>query len=246
MIDLLTPRAAERIVTDVRVGLGYTSARLDDGHVGLAWTGRSHTGHCTHMDVAGTLAGRPAAELLAWLTRLDGPLFRTVGLATANALAAGLPPLETTPVNVLDLIDVQETDRVAMVGFFGPLMPRLRATGCSLTIVDLEDGKPGTASPEEGRAALADCSVAIITGTAVVTGTIDEVLAQLGSPRAAVLLGPSSFMRPEVFAGTGVTHLAGGMVRDGAAVERVVSEGGGTRCLKPYVDFLTVACDGRD
>lgn len=87
---------------------------------------------------------------------------------------------------------------------------------------------------------LSVCSVAIITGTSVVTGTLDALLAGLGTCRAAVILGPSTFMRPEVFAGSPVTHLAGASIRDALSVEQVVSEGGGTMILKQYMDFETV------
>ncbi len=237
IIDFSKPASNGLIAADVRIGLGYTTVRLDNGNIGLAWTAESHSGSCTHEAKAGTLAGRPAAELLEMLVNPRNPLSRSVGLAAANAISAGLPRPETTKEDVLGLLKIQPSDHVAMVGFFGPLVPALRGTGCRLDIVELKSGVPGTLSPEEGRASLAACSVAIITGTSIVTGTIDELLAGLGKPRAAVILGPSTFMRPEVFAGTQVTHLAGAGIRNPGAVERIVSEGGGTMVLKQHMDF---------
>jgi uncharacterized protein (DUF4213/DUF364 family) len=82
--------------------------------------------------------------------------------------------------------------------------------------------------------------VAIITATSIVTGTFDELIAGLGSPRAVIILGPSTIMYPPVFSGMPVTHLAGAWVKDAAAVEKIVSEGGGTMILKQYLDFKTV------
>lgn len=78
----------------------------------------------------------------------------------------------------------------------------------------------------------------------MITGTIDGLLSGLGSPRAVVILGPSSFMRPEVFTGVKVTHIAGARVRDGGTVEKVVSEGGGRMILKRYMDFETICLTG--
>ena len=240
IIDYLKPVSEGLVAADVRVGLGYTSVRLDDGNIGLAWTAQAHSGSCTHEPRAGTLAGRPAGELLEMLASPRNSLSRSLGLATANALAAGLPRPETTTVDVLELVNIRDSDHVVMVGFFGPLVPGLRRTGCRLDILELKSDRPGTMSPEEGRASLAVCSVAIITATSLVTGTMDELLSGLGSPRAAVILGPSSFMRPEVFAGTPVTHIAGVRIRNAAAVEKIVSEGGGTMILKRHMDFETI------
>ena len=127
-----------------------------------------------------------------------------------------------------------------MVGFFGPVIPKLKQTGCKLDILELNENRPDTISPENGKEALAACSVAIITATSIVTGTFDDLIAGLGNPRAVIILGPSTIMYPPVFSGMPVTHLAGAWVKDAAAVEKIVSEGGGTMILKQYLDFKTV------
>ena len=240
IINSVRPVSKSLGIADVRIGLGYTSVRLDNGSTGLAWTGQARAGCCTHEQKAGTLGGSPSGELLEMLASPHNALARSIGLATANALAAGIPRPESTTVDVLDLIKVQESDHVAMVGFFGPLLPNLRKTGCRLDIIELNSDKPGTMSPEEGRASLASCSIAILTATSIITGTTDELLCGLGNPRAAVMLGPSTPMRPDVFAGTPVTHLAGARILNGPAVEKIVSEGGGTMILRQHLAFETV------
>ena len=240
IIDFLLPASKGLQVADVRIGLGYTCVRLSDGNTGLAWTAPSTAGSCTHEKRAGTLAGSTAMEILEMLASDVNPLSRSVGLATANALVAGLPRPQSSREDILDIINVKSEDRMAMVGYFGPLIPVLRMTGCRLDILELNTDKPGVISPEEGRQALAECSVAIITGTAIVTGTLDGVLASLDKPRAAVILGPSSIMCPQVFAGTPVTHIAGAWVKDAAAVEKIISEGGGTMILKKHIIFYTI------
>lgn len=240
IIEFLKPASRRLVVADVRVGLGFTSVRLDDGNMGLAWTAESDSGGCTHEPKAGRLAGSSAETLLDMLASISNPLSRSIGLAAANAIAAGLPRPETTTVDILDLIDIQASDHVVMVGFFGPLIPKIRSTGCRFDILELKSDKPGTLSPEEGREPLSKCSVAIITGTSIVTGTLDGLLSGLGSPRAAVILGPSTFMRPEVFAGSPVTHLSGARIRDTQAMERIISEGGGTMIMKQHMDFETM------
>lgn len=240
IVDYLKPASQGLEAAEVRIGLGYTSVRLNNGDIGLAWTGRSDSKSCTHQPQAGTLAGSTAPELLEMLSGSRSPLARSIGLATANALVAGLPRPKTSRENVLDIVDIKAADHVVMVGFFGPLIPALRQTGCRLDILELRSDRPGTMSPEAGKEALAACSVAIITATAIITDTIDGLLAGIGKPRAAVILGPSSIMCPPIFAGTPVTHIAGSWVRDAAAVEKIVSEGGGTTTLKKHLDFETI------
>lgn len=240
IVAFLTPSSQGLTVADVRIGLGYTSVRLDNGKIGLGWTAKYDSGSCTHEPKAGTLAGRPAQELLDMLSTGNRSLSRSIGLATANALAAGLPWPETTSTEVLQLVNIKDSDNVVMVGFFGPLIPQIRQTGCRLDILELNPNRPGTIPPEDGGDLLAACSVAIITATSVVTGTTDELLASLKNTRAAIMLGPSAFMRPEVFSRTPVTHIGGVRINNAAAVEKIISEGGGTKILKPHMDFLTI------
>jgi uncharacterized protein (DUF4213/DUF364 family) len=240
IIEQLKPLSAGINIADVRIGLGYSSVRLDNGSIGLAWTAHNEAGSCTHENRAGKLAGSPASELLEMLSNDLKPLARTIGLATANALVAGLPHTQPAAKDALDLVNVNAADRVVMVGFFGPVVPNLKQTGCKLDILELNSNRPGTISPEDGKEALAACSVAIITATSIITGTFDDLIAGLGNPRAVIVLGPSTLMYPPVFKDTPVTHLAGAWVKDAAAAEKIVSEGGRTMILKQYLDLKTI------
>jgi uncharacterized protein (DUF4213/DUF364 family) len=239
LVEILTGAADQARVADVRIGLGYTAVRLDNGHAGLAWTPPGTAGCCTHLPLAGTLAGRPAIELLQMLAA-DVPLQRTLGLATANALLAAGPLPETSKEEVVDGLRITESDHVAMVGYFGPLVRRIRVIGCRFDIIELDSSKPDVLTPEQGRAVLAECSVAIVTGTSLVTGTCDELLADLGQPREAVLLGPSAPFCASLFVGTPLTRVAGARVVNADGVLQVVSEGGGTPRLKSHVSFETL------
>jgi uncharacterized protein (DUF4213/DUF364 family) len=237
LMEYLTPHAWGAVAADVRIGLGYTAVKLESGHAGVAWTPKSDAPCCTHFQGAGTLAGRPAGELLAFLVDEKSGLARAVGLAAANALLASLPRPEIIREEIISSLRISPEDKVAMVGYFGPVVAQLRKIGCTLDIIELNAHHGETLTPEQGREALAACSIAIVTGTSLINGTCDELLAGLGSPRAAVILGPSSPLCPEMFAGTRITHVAGSRVRDAEAVLRVVSEGGGTMLMKQHLDF---------
>ena len=241
-IELLQETASGKKLVDLRVGLGYTCAVLDDGNIGLAWTGPSHSMSCSHEMKAGKLAGSQAVEVLSMIAA-PNPVSRSIGLALANALIVGLPRPESSTQDVIELVNLNAGDHVVMVGFFGPIIPKIKQSGCKLDIVELDSNMPNVLSPEEGKVALGKCTVAIITSTSVVTGTIDDLLASLGNPRAVIMLGPSTIMMPQVFAETKVTHLAGIWPKAGSAVsiQQIVSEGGGTMLLAPNLDFVTIA-----
>jgi len=238
LVACLRPVAAGVAVADVRIGLGYSAVRLSTGEVGVCWTPKGETRCCQQFSEAGTLAGRPAAEILAGLEQPES-LKRMLGLAAANALVSRLPPPPLVGSDVLGMLALQPADHLVMVGHFAPLLPGIRKSGCRLQIVEArpEGEELGV---EEGRRALGACSVAIITATTLVTGGLGEYLEALGSIRAAVLLGPSVPLFPDVFRGTGLTHLAGARVADGDRVVQIVSEGGGTPMLKAHLETVII------
>lgn len=242
LIETLTPHTENSTIKELRIGLGYCAVQLDSGHGGVAWTPGEDSDSCTHVKAAGTFAGSPTREILAMLAHESSSLLRAVGLATANALLASQPlPPFTSREEIIASLHITDSDHVAMVGYFAPIVSKLQKIGCRLDIVELKP-KPGPEmlSPKQGKEALASCTVAIITGTTLINATFDDVFTELGNPRAAVLLGPSSPLSADVFQGTKITHVAGSRVKDTAAVLRVVSEGGGTMLMKPHLMFNTV------
>ena len=230
-------------IADIRIGLGYILVELSDGRIGLAWSPNSHSSSCTHLPQAGGLLGIDALELLSWLTG-GGDLQRAVGLATFNALNHRIAP--ATPEeerDAIDLLGISADDHVVMIGHFAPLLGKIRQTGCRLSIVELASGIPGTIDRQQGFAALAECEVAIITSTSIINNTLDSLLAALGNCRAAVMLGPSTPLSPEAFAGTKITQLSGACLLPQARLAKeVVSQGGGTMILRPLLRFISLPC----
>jgi uncharacterized protein len=240
-IDLLSSSAKHASIKDVRIGLGYTAVQLDSGHAGVAGTPEEQSASCTHFGGAGTLAGSPAIKLLALIADESSALARAIGLATANAILASMPRPSALDEEVIASLHVTEADHVAMVGFFGPIIGNLKKTGCRLEVVErIPQRGEDTLTPQQGKDALAACTIAIITGTTLMNGTFDDVAASLGNPRAAVVLGPSSPLCGEAFRGTKITHVAGSRVLHADAVLRIVSEGGGTMIMKPHLEFAAV------
>jgi uncharacterized protein (DUF4213/DUF364 family) len=227
--DRLLTSAASHRVAEVRIGLGYTAVQLDNGRCGLAFTFRQESGgDCCAVKEAGTLAGRRASELVVQAKSLD-VIAAAVGLATINAL---IVPPASVGGDVLDLIAVEKTDTVGMVGYFGPLVEPLRKTTKALHIIERRSGLGSSVLPEQAAGdILPRCQIVILTATSLLNRTLDGLLDHCGGAREIVLLGPSTPLLPEVFADRGVTLLLGVEVIDAVQVMRVISEGGGTRQL---------------
>jgi uncharacterized protein (DUF4213/DUF364 family) len=92
-------------------------------------------------------------------------------------------------------------------------------------------------------AVLPECQVVLISAATLLNRTVDALLGLAGSAREVAILGPSTPLLPELFAGRGVTLLSGVQVVDPDQALRVVSEGGGTHQLGRAVRKLTVRLD---
>jgi uncharacterized protein (DUF4213/DUF364 family) len=186
---------------------------------------------------------------------LAAPARSALGLATANALAnrsvrcGGRWNEAELEGNLLDADILRPEDHVAMVGCFHPLVEPIRRRVSQLSIFERPARLSNGLLPED-RAAdiLPQCSVVLITATALINGTIDALLASAAGCREVVLLGPSTPLVPEVFthAPRRVTLLAGVLVTDTAELLRTVAQGGGTRQFNTSVTKVNVRVSAVD
>lgn len=235
---------AELAAEDVRIGVFYTAVKLSDGHAGVAFTPRDQADtvccprSAARMPASGKLKGSSIWKLLPYAGS-DNSLQRAVGVAVINALSARL--LERRPpagakvlpgVDALDAIKLQPDDRVVMVGAFTPFIHKLRPAVKELLIIDRHPGAlkasemPMWRAPERAEEALSQATVAVITGSAMVEGGIEELLAFCPQAREVILAGPTASMWPEPLFRRGVTALGGISVLDADRLLQVVSEGG--------------------
>lgn len=229
----------DAFLADVRIGLGYTYVELHDGKAGIAWTpGRDGSTSCTHLPKAGQLHECSEAEALQLLTG-EGHLERAIGLATFNALNSRVKR-EVDQMEAIARLELSADDRVVMVGHFAPLIPRIKKSGCQLDVLELNTSRPAQVDLRTDHEILTACDVAIITSTSIINNTIDRLLGLLRQSRAAVMLGPSTPVCPEAFAGTGITQLSGSMVSEAAQVKQVISQGGGTMLMKKHLQFVNI------
>ncbi len=242
--DKLTGKAGALQVEEVRIGLGYIGVILDGERTGVAAVLRNELKPgCATIGKAGTLAGSAASDLLNLIVAGTNPLEKALGLATANAL---LNPdsSEETEQDSIALMDLSPEDRVAMVGYFGPLVQRIQKTGATLRIIEKDPNRTGDILDRtERNKILGDCTVAIVTATSILNNTIEELLNCLGSPRHVTVLGPSTPICEEAFVRTPVTHLGGSAIRNPRKIMQIISEGGGTPHMRPHLRFIDRTID---
>jgi hypothetical protein len=161
-----------------------------------------------------------------------------LGLAAANAvLHAASGEDDKDSLSIMKLVP---EDHVAMVGLFTPMVPKIKATGARLTVIERNPVRLAVLDKKESAKILKECTVAIITATALLNDTLEEVLNGLGNPRHVAVLGPSTPLCPEIFHDTPVNHLGGALVRETKKVMQIISEGGGTPAMRPYLQFVNL------
>ena len=237
--EYLSERIKGIKVREVRIGVGYTAVALNRRGTGLSAVLRENmASHCGVVAKAGKLSGIPASELLMHLVNSCNSVERALGLATANAILSAEAPQEEG--DALALMNLSSRDHVAMIGFFRPLVPRIEKTGAKLTILEKNKAFSDILSFKSRGNVLKTCTVAIITATSILNNTLETILNDLGNPRWVSILGPSTPVCRDIFTGTPVTHLGGSVVMDRQKVMQIVSEGGGTPALRPYLRFVNL------
>ncbi|VVS92763.1 DUF364 domain-containing protein [Desulfoluna spongiiphila] len=235
-------KASRTIVTSVTIGLKYTAVTTDDGGIGLAWTDPASLG-CGKSQDYRDFEGLPATELLD-LLQSSVPLHRSMALALVNALnyheACGYPD-DTGDGGWMDSFAIGPETRVAMVGFFRPLMKKFKARGAVVEVLDDTQGvgdRPSFLQKLDGWA-----EVLLLTSTSILNQSTEELLAHLApSVTKVIMLGPSTPVVPEALAHLPVSILAGTVPVDHAAVVRAVRHGQGTPVIHRFSRKVCALC----
>lgn len=239
LYDYLSSKGKGLGIEDVRIGLAYAGVKLEGDRLGLAGVLRNELKpECTTLNGAGTLTTLSASSLLKYLVDGKNPLDKALGLATANAIIN--PETSEEEIDTIGLMNLGPQDNVAMVGYFGPLVGRIKKTGANLSIIERDPARVEIIDDRTKDEILGKCTVAVITATSILNDTLEEILNKLGNSRHVVILGPSTPMCRDVFQGTPVTHLGGSAILDIRKIMQIISEGGGTPAMRPCLRFINV------
>lgn len=210
-------------ITDSR-DAEFCALELADGTLGLSYARLDSDLARLSSTALGDLAG---ADPLALAARYSDPASarRVVGFAAINALSrllfdrAGFQP--EFDVDSIGSLDPQPEDRIGMIGFFRPLIPRIVASGAALTVVELNPEFVGDFAGYRvtlDASALSTCNKVVSTSTLLLNDTLNETLAHCRSAEALVMVGPGAGCLPDPLFARGVTLLGGAWIDDGPRV----------------------------
>jgi len=153
--------------------------------------------------------------------REPDPAAKALGLGAINAIgqhvikASGFEV--DTETNSLGSFDPRPEDRFGMVGFFPPLVRRLREQNVDLTVIELKkelvQQSPGfrvTLDPE----ALGHCNKILCTSTMLLNDSIDSILRHCGHAEEVAIIGPGAGFLPDALFARGVDTVGGHQVVD--------------------------------
>ena len=216
------------------LGLGYTAVATSDGGIGLAYTYFEDKKSCMVLNETIDYEGRPAAVLLEKIES-DNPIERSMALALVNALnhqhALQLPEDENNQI-MFDTFKITKETKVAMVGYFGPLIKRFEQKGAVLEILDRSRGLGRMADFYKKLKSWAD--VLFLTSTSILNNSTEEILGNVHAGVKAVMLGPSTPMVKKAFEHLPVHMLAGTVPVEKENILKAVRHGAGTPVLHRF------------
>jgi len=243
LFNLFRDKAQKVHVDLLCLGLGYTAVVTSDGGIGIAYTYFEDKKSCMLLNETVDYEGRPASELLEKI-KSDATIERSMALALVNALnyqnALQSPEDENNEI-MFETFKITKGTKVAMVGYFGPLIKRFEQREA---VLDILDQSRGLGRMEDFYKKLKNwADVLFLTSTSILNNSTEEILANVHAKVKTIMLGPSTPMVAEAFDHLPVHMLAGTVPLDRENVIKAVRHGMGTPVLHRFSrkSFLSLA-----
>lgn len=227
-------------ISDVRVGQYLTAVLLSDGSIGLAssledehpFLSREERdfGDFTPLKIK----GRYIFELLK--STKDSKLVTSLKVAVLNAVSSKMIiPGKYRIVESCDpvnLIDLSGQKTITLVGAFQSYIRKISETNNKLNVLEFnsnafrDEDKKYYVPASEFRDIIPLSDIIIITGQALVNGTIDELLNFVRKDSEVIVTGPSGSMLPDVLFRNGVDIIGALRITDPDLVFDIVGQGG--------------------
>ena len=244
LYDLFCSQAEKVKVELLSLGLGYTAAVTSDGGIGIAYTYFDDKKSCMLLNEAVDYEDRPAHELLEKI-KSENTIERSMALALVNALnhqnALRLPEDKKNKI-MFEKFKIKKGTRVAMVGYFGPLIKHFEQKGAVLEILDQSRGLGRINDFYKKLKNWAD--VLFLTSTSILNNSTEEIMANVHASIKTIMLGPSTPMVAEAFDHLPVHMLAGTVPLDKDRLLKAIRHGMGTPVLHRFSRKSYLALDG--
>ena len=234
LFNLFRDKAAKTHVDLLCLGLGYTAVVTSDGGIGIAYTYFENKKSCMALNETADYEGRPASELLEKI-KSDATIERSMALALVNALnyqnALQLPEDKNNEI-MFEQFKITKGTKVAMIGYFGPLIKRFEKKEAVLDILDQSRGLGRMADFYKNLKNWAD--VLFLTSTSILNNSTEEILANVHAKVKTLMLGPSTPMVAEAFEHLPVHMLAGTVPIEKDNILKAIRHGMGTPVLHKF------------
>jgi uncharacterized protein (DUF4213/DUF364 family) len=159
------------------------------------------------------------------------PIQSMLGLAFINAICQHVMRISNfVPGAVTDslgLMNIEDGDRVGMVGFFPPLLKYMHNRNADLIILEkkreLVERYPNLHVTLDVKD-LNNCNKVLCTSTTLLNDTLDEILQHCTNAQHISVLGPTAGYFPDPLFARGVHALGGRFVNDGLHLLQLISE----------------------
>jgi len=220
IISTIEERTRDILVKEVRIGPFWTGVWSKYG--GLASTTFIHEPEMPPpIKEAGNLTQKSIIELCNYANS-DCLLQASVGMAAINsALEVDLNRCQS--INAAEILyEKGKNKKVVVVGHF-PFVNKLREITKDLWVVERKP-QSGDIPASEAKRVIPQADVIAITGTALINGTMGELLSWCPKESIVMVLGATTPLSP-VWFDYGVDLVSGTRVTDPELVLRFVSEG---------------------
>lgn len=226
---------AEKVKLDLLcLGLGYTAAVTSDGGIGIAYTYFADKKSCMVLNEAVDYENRPASELLEKI-KSKSTIERSMALALVNALnyqhALRLPEDKNNKI-MFEKFNITKGTKVAMVGYFGPLIKHFEQKQAVLEVLDQSRGLGRVEDFYKKLKNWAD--VLFLTSTSILNNSTEDILANVHARVKTIMLGPSTPMVAEAFDHLPVHMLAGTVPIEKDMLLKAIRHGMGTPVLHKF------------
>jgi len=234
LYQLFKKKAQQVTIEILSLGLGYTAVTTSDGGIGLSYTYFGDKKSCMVLNEYIDYEAKPACLLLEKI-QSDNSVERSMALALINALnydtALALPEDHDNSI-MYENFKIGTDSKIAMVGFFGPMVRNFKEKKVPLEILD---ESRGLGHRKDFYHKLGNwANVLLLTSTSILNQSTEEILANVSENVKTVMLGPSTPMVGQAFGHLPVCMLAGTVATDKDKILKAVRHGMGTPVLHKF------------
>ena len=228
------------VISDIRIGLYLTAVRLSDDSIGTSATLAEDHPFCAKNNrdfgdfTPFKIKGQKVQDLLE--TSKESKIISSLKTAVLNAVSSKIILSGKYKIiencDPVQLIDLDPPKTIAIVGAFQSYIRKISQTENKLYVLEMNenalppDQKKYFIPSAEYQIILPRSDIVIITGQALVNGTIDDLLKAISPQAMVVLSGPSGNLLPDILFQNKISIIGAIRITDPDKLFEIVSEGG--------------------